>query len=99
MFLSTHQKMIIIEILNKHDIKKAGIFGSYAKGEAMEGISDLDLVVELSKNNLFALASLKNELEKKLNLNVDIITYGGLKKFARKELFKQEVINYHDTII
>ncbi len=50
-------------ILIKYDIKKAGIFGSYARGDAREGYSDIDLIVEPAKNDLFELSALKADLE------------------------------------
>ena len=61
--------------------------------------SDLDLIVELSKNDLFGLISLKQDLEEELNLFVDIITYNGLIKFSRKERFKEEVLKEQEIIL
>jgi len=75
--------------LKEHNIDKAGLYGSYVRGEASEGESDIDLIIELSENNLFALASLKRDLEEELGVEVDIITYSGIKNFARKEDFKE----------
>lgn len=99
MRLSEHKKKIIIDVLKKHQIKKAGIFGSFARGDAVDGVSDLDLIVELSRNDLFALSALKNDLEEKLKINVDIITYSGLERFAKKEHFKQEVSKHQEYLI
>ena len=79
-------------VLKKHNIDKAGLYGSYARGEASEKESDIDLIVELPENNLFALTSLKRDLEEELGLEVDIITYSGIKNFARKEDFKERVL-------
>ncbi len=42
----------IKKVLKKHNIEKAGIYGSYARGEANEKESDIDLIVELSENSL-----------------------------------------------
>jgi len=92
MNLSQEEKQEIKEILNKHNIKKAGIVGSDARGEAVTGKSDLDIIVELSQNDLFELTAVKLDIEEALDLSVDIITYSGLQKFAKKEEFKKEVI-------
>ena len=89
----------IKKVLKKHNIEKAGIYGSYARGEANEKESDIDLIVELSENNLFALASLKRDLEKVLGLEVDIITYSGIKNFARKEEFKKRVLEEQEILL
>jgi hypothetical protein len=99
MNLSQDQRKKIKDILNKHNIKKAGIFGSYARGEAVNGKSDLDLIVELSKNDLFELTAVKLDIEEALGLSVDIITYSGLKKFAKKEDFKKEIIKDQVSLI
>jgi hypothetical protein len=40
-------KKKIRPVLNKYEIKKAGIFGSTARGEA--GAKDLDLLVKIDK--------------------------------------------------
>jgi len=96
---SKSMKEKIKKILKKHNIEKAGIYGSYARGEAAEGESDIDLIVELSENNLFALASLKRDLEEELGLEVDIITYRGVKEFARKEGFKERVLNEQEILL
>lgn len=98
MQLKTGHKDKIKKILKEHNIKRAGVFGSYAKNEANDD-SDLDLIVELSKNDLFGLISLKQDLEEELNLSVDIITYNGLIKFSRKERFKEEVLKEQEIIL
>jgi hypothetical protein len=99
MNLSQDQRKKIKDILNKHNIKRAGIFGSYARGEAVKGKSDLDLIVELSQNDLFELTAVKLDIEEALGLSVDIITYSGLKKFAKKEDFKKEIIKDQVSLI
>ncbi|MFP4022200.1 MAG: nucleotidyltransferase family protein [Halanaerobium sp.] len=99
MNLSQEEKQKIKEILDKHNIKKAGIFGSYARGEAVTGKSDLDIIVELSQNDLFELTAVKLDIEEALDLSVDIITYSGLQKFAKKEEFKKEVIKDQVSLI
>ncbi|PTV96812.1 hypothetical protein C8C76_12411 [Halanaerobium saccharolyticum] len=99
MNLSQDEKEKLKDILNKHNIKRAGIFGSYARGEAVNGKSDLDLIVELSQNNLFELTAVKLDIEEALGLSVDIVTYSGLKKFAKKEDFKKEVIRDQESLI
>ena len=60
-------KKPIIDILKKHNIKKAGIFGSYARGEEKEG-SDIDILIDVKgrKFSLLDLISLEMELEKRL---------------------------------
>ncbi|SDM50186.1 nucleotidyltransferase family protein [Halarsenatibacter silvermanii] len=99
MELTSDMKKVIKDVLKKHGITKAGVYGSYARGEAAAGDSDIDLIVELSEKNLFALASLKRDLEEELGTEVDIITYNGLKKFARKEDFKERVLAEQEILL
>lgn len=98
MQLKFEQKVKIKKILREHNIKKAGIFGSYARNEASDN-SDLDLIIELSKNDLIELIAIKQDLEEELRLSVDIITYNGLIKFSRKKRFKEEVLNEQEIIL
>ena len=56
----------------KYHIRKIGIFGSIAKDTAVPG-SDIDVVVELSKPDLFMLVHLKEELEELFKTKVDVI--------------------------
>jgi predicted nucleotidyltransferase len=51
-----------------------GVFGSVARGKADES-SDIDVVVRLQKSDLFMLVGIRNELEERLKLSVDIVTY------------------------
>jgi len=54
-----------------YSINKLGIFGSYARGEAKED-SDIDIVVDFKKADLFNQISIMQELEKKFNKHVDV---------------------------
>src|SRR3989338_10163695 len=68
-------KPLIIKILKKEGIKKAGIFGSYARGEQKKN-SDVDILVEFN-GSLLDLVGLEIELKKILKKKVDLVTYGG----------------------
>ena len=58
----------------EYPIKKAELFGSYAKGKATED-SDLDLLVEFTTPavSLIRIISLKYELEDRFQLKVDVV--------------------------
>ncbi len=62
------------EVANQYNILTIGIFGSVARGEAGDG-SDIDIVVRISEPDFFMLAGIKDDLEKRLNNSVDIVTY------------------------
>lgn len=84
-------KQKIIKILKKNKVKRAGIFGSYARGEAKKN-SDVDILLEPPKNiSLLDLSGLKIELEDKLNKKVDIISYNYIHPKLKEKILKSEV--------
>ena len=62
------------EKTSKYHIERIGIFGSVAKETATEK-SDLDIVVKLSKQDLFDIIGIKQDLEEDLNVSVDVVSY------------------------
>ena len=62
------------ENLDRYGIKKIGIFGSAALDSAGP-TSDIDIVVELEKPDMFCLIGIKQDLETLLNMPVDIVRY------------------------
>ena len=97
MDLSTEQKRKIKKILRNHNIKKASIFGSYARGEANNS-SDIDILVEPDQRSLFELIGIKQDLEDELELKVDINTFNGL-NYSEREGLKDEVLEEQVEII
>jgi len=80
----------IIEILKKNHIKKAGIFGSYARGDFKKN-SDIDILVEPPKNIGFGFIGIEMDLEKSLNKKVDLITYKYISPYLRDKILKEEI--------
>ena len=56
----------------KYGIIRMGIFGSVARGEQKED-SDVDICLETSKPNMFALVHIKEDLQSLFGCNVDIV--------------------------
>ena len=56
---------------SKYSIIRMGIFGSVARGEQTED-SDVDVYLETSKPNMFALVHIKEDLQTLFGCNVDI---------------------------
>ncbi len=80
----------IIQVLKKNKIKKAGIFGSYAKGEQKKN-SDIDILVEPPKGIGFGFVGIEIELEKKLGKKVDLVTYKYISPYIKKRVLNEEV--------
>jgi len=82
----------IISILNKNNIKKAFLFGSYARGE-MRKESDLDLILEFPEGfSLLDHVALENELSTLLNIKVDILSVKGISPYLKDEIMKDVVV-------
>src|SRR3989344_5898344 len=81
---------IAVPILKKNGVKKAGIFGSYARGEARKK-SDVDILVLPPKGMGFGFAGLEMELSKKLHKKVDLVSYNGLSPYLKDKILEQEV--------
>ena len=72
--LSTQQINIIIETMMPMNPTKIGIFGSVARGEDTND-SDIDILYQFQETvGLFKLVKLQNELEKRLNKKVDLVS-------------------------
>ncbi|MBW1754052.1 MAG: nucleotidyltransferase domain-containing protein [Deltaproteobacteria bacterium] len=59
---------------NKYRIIRIGIFGSAVR-DTMKEQSDIDVVVELEKQDLFNIIGIKQDLEEQLQQAVDIVSY------------------------
>ncbi len=84
-------KKKLVPLLKRKEIKKAGIFGSYARGEERKN-SDIDILIEPSnKTKGFEFFDLQDEISKKLKKKVDIITYNGINHLIKERILNQEV--------
>ena len=80
-----------VPLLKKHGVVKAGVFGSYARGEAMKN-SDIDMLVRFKKGKgYFDLVRLERELQTKLKKKVDLITYRSINHLLKKNILNDEV--------
>ena len=82
----------IVKILKKHKATKAGIFGSYVRGEQKKN-SDVDILVELNNRDfgLIGFIQIKNELENVLKKKVDLVEYETIRKELRKNILEEEI--------
>lgn len=86
-------KKKIIPILKRHDVKRAAIFGSYAREEENKK-SDIDVLIEFkeeSNKGLLDLVGLKLNLEKALNRKVDIVEYPAIKPLLRNRILREQI--------
>ena len=81
----------IIPILKRHDVVKAGIFGSFVRGEAKRR-SDIDILIKFKgRKSLLDLARVEIELEKRLRRKADVLTYDSIHPLLKDRILKEEV--------
>jgi len=76
---------------DRYEIIRLGVFGSAARDDMNEQ-SDIDVVVELGKPDLFYLVGIKQDLEEKFRRPVDIVRYRDtMNGFLKKRIDKEAV--------
>ena len=81
-------------ILKRHDVKRAAIFGSYARGDEKKK-SDVDILIEYKNDNnksLLDFVGLKLELEKKLGKKVDLVEYCALRERIKHKVLSEQLL-------
>ena len=79
----------IRNIVDRHRVRNARVFGSVLHGEDADG-SDLDLLVDpMPTTTLFDLGGLQIELEEVLGVPVDVITPGDLPAKLRDQVLRE----------
>ncbi len=82
---------LAVPILKKNGVIKAGIFGSYARGEATTK-SDIDILIKFKgQKSLLDHVRLQRELKSCLGKNVDLITYKSVNPLLKEYIHKDEV--------
>ena len=86
-----NMKEKIIPLLRAYGVKKAGIFGSYARGEQKEN-SDIDILVKISdETGLLEIIRLKRMLQKAVKRKVDLVEYETIRPEMKKSILEDEV--------
>lgn len=84
-------KQKINPILQRYGVKRAGLFGSCARGEMSED-SDIDILVEIDKNiSLLDFVGIKLEIEETLGRRIDLVEYHTIKPRLKDRILKEEV--------
>ena len=72
-------------------IVRIGVFGSVARDEITDA-SDVDVVVELDRPDLFALVGIKQELEESLHRSVDVVRYRERMNASLRRRIEREAV-------
>lgn len=78
-------------ILRNYKIKKASVFGSYARGD-QKAKSDFDLLIQAPKGmSLFGLVGLERALKEKLGVDVDVVTFRSVHPLLKPYINKDQI--------
>jgi len=85
-------KKKIVRILKKNKVVRAGIFGSYARGEQKKN-SDIDILVEINdkKMSLLGFIAIKHKIEDVLRKKVDLVEYKVIKPRIKQRILNEEI--------
>lgn len=86
-FLRSHKDFFATEF----KVKRIGIFGSYARGD-VSADSDIDIVVELEKPDLYYLIGVKQAVEEALGGKVDVVRLRDKMNETLKRRIEQDAI-------
>ena len=98
MNLSTADTLLLQQYFTGRPVKKAYLFGSYARNEA-DAQSDIDIMVELDYSAHIGLGfiQMKFDLEDLLHRKVDLVSEDGLSKYVRPYVEKDKILIYEGT--
>jgi len=80
----------IIPVLQQYGVKKASLFGSYARG-TQDDNSDVDILIEPPKGMGMTVVKLKRDLENTLNKKVDLVSYNGISRYLKKYILSDQI--------
>lgn len=80
----------IIPILLKYGVKKAALFGSYARGDYDEK-SDIDILINPPSHMGLTFIDLQHNLEDVLHKKIDLVSYNGISKYLKKYILADQI--------
>ncbi|PLK45862.1 nucleotidyltransferase family protein [Emticicia sp. TH156] len=87
---------IIRNYFRNKPVRKAYIFGSYARNEQSKD-SDLDILVDIDSNenvSLFEFGRMLEDLKELLKVDIDLVAEDGLSKHIKPFIDKDKILIY-----
>lgn len=99
MQLSANDIQVVKDYFSGQPVKKAYLFGSFARNEA-DSNSDIDILVDLdySKHIGLAFITMQSELQQKLHKKIDLISSKALSKYIKPFIEKDKVLIYERQV-
>ncbi len=89
-------KVIVSPIAKNYGIRRASLFGSYARGTANDN-SDIDICIDKGRmRSLIQYFAFINDLEKSLQCHVDVVTSGIQDENFLNNILRDEVLLYEE---
>jgi hypothetical protein len=99
MALSKQETGLIQEYFADKPVKKAYLFGSYARDTQVKGTSDIDILLELDYSKPIGMKffNFQRELQALLHNKVDVVTSDGISKYVLPYIEKDKILIYEAT--
>ena len=89
-------KVKVYPIAKNYGIRRASLFGSYARGTANDN-SDIDICIDKGRmRSLIQYFAFINDLEKSLQCHVDVVTSGIQDEEFLNNILRDEVLLYEE---
>jgi uncharacterized protein len=99
MQLSLKEQLLLHQFFSGHPVKRAYLFGSYARNEA-DNESDLDILVELDHSQPIGMKffTYQDDLEELLHKKVDLVSSQGLSKHVQTFVDRDKILIYERSV-
>jgi uncharacterized protein len=90
----SYYQNLLAAFFKDQPVKRAFLFGSYARGENISG-SDLDILVELEPGTgLFKFISIQQQLQIALKIQIDLVSANGLSPKIKPYIDSEKILVY-----
>ena len=86
--IKTALREMLPELRTRWPVSYLGVFGSWVRREQRDG-SDLDLLVDFDSPIGFELVALKDEIERRLGMPVDLVMRGSLRRRIGRQILDE----------
>lgn len=96
MALSNYEISLLQKYFADKPVKRAFLFGSYARNTEVKGTSDSDILLELDYSKPIGMRyfSFQRELEDLLHSKVDVVTSDGVSKYVLPQIERDKTLIY-----